>query len=78
MKAVICPVCWGKGVIKDVTDEGMEDKTCHGCNGKGWVEVGENYPYIPPCPYPHPSEQVPHWQSLPYIPYWTTTTYTHR
>ena len=40
MKAVLCPVCNGTGKIKK--------KTCHGCDGKGWVEVHEQY-----CPYPY-------------------------
>lgn len=31
-----CPVCEGEGKHKD--------KTCHGCNGRGWVEVGVDYP----------------------------------
>lgn len=41
-KAVLCPVCNGKGQINNV---GIEDtcaerwETCHGCNGKGWVVV---------------------------------------
>jgi len=44
MKAVICPVCNGKGTICD-HEIGMPlylhptCPTCHGCNGKGWVEV---------------------------------------
>lgn len=43
MHAERCPVCTGTGKI--------EKETCHGCNGKGWVEVTDNnnyyYPYIP-------------------------------
>ncbi|MCH7568479.1 MAG: hypothetical protein IIA87_03575 [Nanoarchaeota archaeon] len=35
MKAQICPVCIGKGKI------GFEEYICHGCYGKGWVEVNE-------------------------------------
>lgn len=31
-EAVICPVCRGEGV----TPTG---KQCHGCDGKGWVQV---------------------------------------
>jgi hypothetical protein len=45
MKAVICPVCNGTG--KYFTDKW---DACHGCNGKGWVEVHEEqsiYPYYP-------------------------------
>ena len=53
MKAVICPVCEGKGQIKDAEIMGPEvteitTKLCHGCSGKGWVEVNEAYlPYEP-------------------------------
>ena len=30
-RAVICPVCGGKGKYKG--------KICHGCNGRGWVTI---------------------------------------
>ena len=30
-RAVLCPVCCGKGKVNG--------KLCHGCNGKGWVTV---------------------------------------
>jgi hypothetical protein len=44
MHAEKCPVCGGKGRISDIAvGSGMisEDqmRTCHGCKGKGWVEV---------------------------------------
>lgn len=59
MKAVICPVCNGSGKYND--------KECHGCNGKGWVTIGTDYPVQPIYPiqpiYPYP----------PYAPYWETT-----
>jgi len=47
MKAVICPVCKGEGSEWSHTDikRGDPDKVymkfCHGCNGKGWVEVAD-------------------------------------
>ena len=41
-RAVSCPVCLTKGKY--------EDKVCHGCNGKGWVEVRDE-PVIFPEPY---------------------------
>ena len=50
MRAVICPVCNGTGksyIAPPVGDYG----TCHGCDGKGWVEVHEEadiYQYYPP------------------------------
>lgn len=64
MKAVLCPVCLGKGRIPDESFKGTTspiDKQCHGCVGKGWVEVRENthftfypYPYPPYPSYPSP------------------------
>ena len=57
-KAVKCPICEGKG---KAAPEGMwagspdSYPTCHGCDGKGWVEVGdyeqkESWPW-PPLSY---------------------------
>jgi len=44
MKPVLCPVCNGQGTVPSrlpVTTE----VTCHGCGGRGWVEVsGEDDP----------------------------------
>lgn len=46
----LCPVCKGEGKYKE--------KTCHGCDGKGWIEIDESYwdwdnswkePYYFPC-----------------------------
>ena len=63
MEAQKCPVCDGSGKYKD--------KTCHGCDGKGWVEVGVDYP--PPLPYnPFPHRDDP-WR--PYKP-WDVYPYT--
>jgi len=47
MQAVICPVCKGSGKYKK--------KECHGCDGKGWVSVGMDYPpsYTPPDRVPY-------------------------
>ena len=40
-KAVKCPVCEGKGVVYGIAETGaMPTTKCHGCLGKGWVEVG--------------------------------------
>lgn len=43
-KAVTCPVCGGDGVVLP-KDEGSYStdykETCHGCGGKGWVEVSD-------------------------------------
>lgn len=46
-KAVKCPVCNGDGRIRYFpiipmgfgTDGEIPLKTCHGCNGKGWVVI---------------------------------------
>lgn len=51
----LCRVCKGSGKYKD--------KTCHGCNGKGQVEVRDEYPY----PFP-PSDPVYPW--YPKIRWW--------
>lgn len=43
-RAVKCPVCGGSGkVIKPPMDTtaGVQYETCHGCRGKGWVEVSD-------------------------------------
>ena len=48
MRAVICPVCNGKGVVYGVAETGAYPTTkCHGCNSKGWVEVSGDEPFIP-------------------------------
>lgn len=43
MKAVKCPVCEGDGEVEDMGGIGTTQirKECHGCKGKGWVEVSE-------------------------------------
>ena len=69
MKAVLCPICNGKGTL---CDHGVNTPlalhptcpTCHGCGGKGWVEVSEELPINYPCqPY------------YPYYPYYPTYPY---
>ena len=68
MHAERCPVCVGTGKI--------EKETCHGCGGKGWVEVTDNepcyYPYIP-YRYPDypPSPSTPPWPYSPTVTTWT-------
>lgn len=43
MRAQVCPVCNGRGKIGNngFSATVVDEKTCHGCNGKGWVEVQE-------------------------------------
>lgn len=61
MQAVLCPVCNGTGKVKK--------KTCHGCDGRGWVEVhggGGDSPF-PWKPYPEPHPRPEPWH--PWRPY---------
>ena len=46
--AEICPVCKGSGKYRDYsncnhTSTIYVERTCHGCNGIGWVEVVDDY-----------------------------------
>ncbi len=39
----ICPICNGSGQYKEYsnyTSYTYIQRTCHGCNGKGWITVG--------------------------------------
>lgn len=41
-----CPVCNGKGKVKDdqkLTADAL--KTCYGCQGMGWVTVQDSHPW---------------------------------
>jgi hypothetical protein len=49
--AEICPVCKGTGKYKR--------KKCHGCNGKGWVEIGTDPIVIPPIKPTRPMPTIP-------------------
>ena len=42
-----CPVCGGKSYLDKWDDATFSRTTCHGCDGKGWVEVGK----CEDCPY---------------------------
>ena len=47
--AQTCPICNGKGRIPDPGYDpqltGTRHKvTCHGCHGRGWIEVADTYP----------------------------------
>jgi len=49
LKAVLCPVCNGSGKYSIPPTPGSTlsygyEVTCHGCLGKGWVEVHQD-PY---------------------------------
>jgi hypothetical protein len=45
MHAEICPICLGKGKIQQADDEAyctaINIVVCHGCWGRGWVEVSD-------------------------------------
>jgi len=84
-KAELCPVCNGSGKLSVVpqyesTANNRYDVTCHGCNGKGWVEVSDGcccppYPYYPYYPW-YPYYTYPlgddNWDSIE----WTGDTIT--
>ena len=40
-----CPICNGKGTIPqfNASTESSMEITCHGCNGKGWIEVRNEF-----------------------------------
>lgn len=40
MHAERCPICLGEGKIPDAYN--AELVKCHGCGGKGWVEVKDD------------------------------------
>jgi len=47
-----CPICLGNGILRYIDGieisgiklNGEAEKICHGCNGKGWIQVGIDYP----------------------------------
>ena len=38
-RAVKCPVCEGRGTIKNPDSTTTTEVPCHGCGGRGWVVV---------------------------------------
>jgi hypothetical protein len=72
----ICPVCGGKGTVPmnnpsgwtPVTTSGEPpQKTCHGCSGRGWVEVNDMPYYLPQPDY------YPPYVTIHYNGYWDST-----
>ena len=76
-KAVQCPICNGAGKLKD-PGKNMDatyapEKICHGCSGKGWVEVSEEFsqkspqyiPSINPWPFFGPYSGYPYYLGYP-------------
>lgn len=45
--AELCPVCQGKGVYYNSDLSTATARPCHGCGGKGWVEVEGEIVSIP-------------------------------
>ena len=66
-----CPVCDGSGECEHLQ---RRVARCRGCDGKGWVEVGDsNIPVPYPVPTPAPCE--PRWPYIP--PRWPHVTWTY-
>ena len=67
--AELCPVCNGSGkvIASQSTDVTVRTKKCHGCNGKGWVEIGIDYSSIPYISY-----YTSPWTTLWVAPYEST------
>ena len=68
--AVLCPVCGGKGEYREKS-EPSKPRECHGCGGKGWVEVSSPdtifWPTPVVIPYPHLWEDPPPYRrTYPY------------
>ena len=66
MHAEKCPVCDGEGKINQPRPNSIPDHVfveCHGCNGRGWVEVRDDIINIP-------SVWIEPWQA----PYGSVTT----
>ena len=72
--AETCPVCKGSGLVYPEKGRKIDDvtvaQTCHGCNGKGWVEVGDTIPAFPSPVIPAPIPNSWPWQPDPYAPRW--------
>ena len=46
-KAVLCPVCGGSGKFQQGNETSGRIEIgcpCHGCSGKGWVEIDNDLP----------------------------------
>ena len=58
-----CPVCYGSGKYTPPANPNSsavpQPQICHGCGGKGWVELND---YTTPNP----------WVSPPYVPPYTS------
>ena len=63
-----CPVCYGSGKYTPPYDPNSssvpQPQTCHGCGGKGWVEL---YDYQTQ-PQPQPNIPITPFPGTPYFP----------
>lgn len=62
MHAEKCPICGGAGQLQGINDlsgsaANPPTRTCHGCGGKGWVEVRDDKPeWVITTPWTQPPE----------------------
>ena len=70
-----CPVCNGIGRTEttetDTSTLVRKSQPCHGCAGKGWVEVGSDMTFVPVYPIPVPIPEPNPWHPCR----WPLTTY---
>lgn len=55
MKAVLCPVCNGRGRTWFYDNTNTDGEECHACSGKGYLwspegTYGDYSPYVDKCP----------------------------
>jgi hypothetical protein len=73
MHAEKCPICEGKGKVPRIDGWNCHEDACHGCGGKGWVEVKDG-PYYTI----QPSIDAPSIQPWPYsTPWYGTGDFPH-
>lgn len=81
MEATKCPVCKGRGTVKEgfyrTGELDLKRPTCRSCDGKGYVALPgqqEPQPTYVPMPYPYPV--YPSYPATPWYPryWWDTTT----
>ena len=73
MHAEQCPVCYGKGVVPDEIGMGSTasaTKTCHACQGRGYIFVPDPTDMYPTIPEPQPWPWYPYFPTPP--PYYIT------
>lgn len=65
----VCPICHGKGKLYDYSGKEHVEEKCHGCGGRGWVEVRDE-PAIQPS-HCWPDTAKPYMERWhPYQPRW--------